>query len=183
VARSRCLWPVFLLAACAGQPADENGPQRRGARPAPDVPRGEVVIVINGNAAGGRHAGLFAGPRLSDPSGSYVAQRADSPQWAGPSLADYVAFQLEDGEDVRVYRFKMGEADFAEIERRVRDAGVTMPLFCASTVQSQIAGVGPFKEIADTFWTSPKALAEQLHRVAGVPGNGGLCSRPTGRPC
>jgi len=183
VARSRCLWPVLLLAACAGLPTDENSPQRRGARPAPDVPRGEVVIVINGNAAGGRHAGLFAGPWLSDPSGSYVNQRADAPQWPGPSLADYVAFQKEDGDDVRVYRFKLREADFAEIERRVRSAGTTMPLFCAATVQGQIAGVGPFKEIPDTFWTSPSALAEQLHRLAVGANGGGTCMRPSGRPC
>ena len=183
MARSRCLWPVLLLAACAGLPTDENSPQRRGARPAPDVPRGEVVIVINGNAAGGRHAGLFAGPWLSDPSGSYVNQRAEAPQWPGPSLADYVAFQKEDGDDVRVYRFKLREADFAEIERRVRSAGTTMPLFCAATVQGQIAGVGPFKEIPDTFWTSPSALAEQLHRLAVGANGGGTCMRPSGRPC
>ena len=183
MARSRCLWPVLLLAACAGQPADENGPQRRGARPAPDVARGEVVVVINGNAAGGRHAGLFAGPWLSDPSGSYVTQRAESPQWTGPSLADYVAFQLEDGDDVRVYRFKLREADFAEIEQRVRSAGTTIPLFCAATVQSQIAGVGPFKEIPDTFWTSPTALAQQLQRLAGNAKGSGICMRPSGSPC
>ena len=183
MARSGRLLPFFLVAACAGAPVDESSPARRGALPAPDVPRGEVVIVINGNAAGGRHAGLFAGPWLSDPSGSYVAQRADSPDWAGPSLADYVAFQLGDGDDVRVYRFKLSEAEFAEIERRVRSAGGTMPLFCAATVQGQIAGVGPFKDIADTFWTSPAALALQLQRLSAVPGNGGACSRPAGRPC
>jgi hypothetical protein len=183
VARSRRLLPLLLLAACAGPAVDESGPAQRGALPAPDVPRGEIVIVINGNAAGGRHAGLFAGPWLSDPSGSYVTRRADSPTWAGPSLADYVAFQLEDGDDVRVFRFKLDEAEFAEIERRVRGAGNTMPLFCAATVQSQIAGVGPFNSIADTFWTSPGALAQQLERLSGVPGKVGVCSRPTGRAC
>jgi hypothetical protein len=180
VARSRCLLIVFVLAACAGLPASEHGP---GARPAPDVPRGEVAIVINGNAAGGRHVGLFAGPWLSDPSGSYVTQRSSAPQWPGPSLADYVAFQLEDGEDVRIYRFKLSEPEFAEVERRVRSAGTTMPLFCAATVQSQIAGVGPFGEIADTFWTSPTALAEQLHRLVGKPLVAGACLRPMGTPC
>ena len=183
MARSHRLLPLFLLAACAGLPLDENAPARRGARPAQDVPRGEVVVVINCNAAGGRHAGLFAGPWLSDPSGSYATQRAESPSWPGPSLADYVAFQLEDGDDVRVFRFKLSEPEFAEVERRVRSAGTAMPLFCAATVQSQIAGIGPFKEIADTFWTSPKALALQLDRLAGIPGKGGQCTRPTGRPC
>ena len=183
MARSPSLLSVLLLAACAGLPTDENAPARRGARPAPDVPRGEVVVVINGNAAGGRDAGLFAGPWLSDPSGSYVTQRADSPQWPGPSLADYVAFQLEDGDDVRVYRFKLREADFAEIERRVRSAGSTMPLFCAATVQSQIAGIGPFSSIADTFWTSPRALAEQLAALAANPALAGACLRGSGAPC
>ncbi|MFY9314884.1 MAG: hypothetical protein WAO95_04915 [Burkholderiales bacterium] len=183
MARSGCLLLVCLLAACAGLPADENSPVRRCSRPAPEVQRGEVVIVVNGNAAGGRHAGLFAGPWLSDPSGSYVTRSADSPQWPGPSLADYVAFQLEDGEDVRVYRFRLGEADFAEIERRVRSAGETMPLFCAATVQSQIVGVGPFKDIADTFWTLPRALAGQLDPLVADPKIADACLRPTGAPC
>ena len=181
--RNSGLLLAFLLAACAQLPVDENAPSRRGARPAPDVQRDEVAIVINGNAAGGRHAGLFAGPWLSDPSGTYVAQRAEAAQWPGPSLADYVAFQLEDGEDVRVFRFRLSEHDFTEVERRVRSAGETMPLFCAATVQSQIAGVGPFKDIADTFWTSPNALAQQLQRIAGGPGSHGTCLRPSGRPC
>lgn len=171
---------ALLLAACAQLQFDENAPARRGA---PDVPRGEVAIVINGNAAGGRHAGLFAGPWLSDPSGSYVTQRANALEWPGPSLADYVAFQLEDGADVRVYRFRLRETDFAEVERRVRSSGSTMPLFCASAVQSHIAGVGPFKDVADTFWTSPNSLALQLQRLAGDPGKGGSCQRPSGKPC
>ncbi|HVP08590.1 MAG TPA: hypothetical protein VMT02_03635 [Burkholderiales bacterium] len=174
------LLPALLLSACAGLPADPDG---RGARPARDVPRGEVAIVINGNAAGGRHAGLFAGPWLSDPSGSYVSQRSGSADWPGPSLADYVAFQLEDGDDVRVFRFRLSERDFAEVERRVRSAGATPPLFCAATVQSQIAGVGPFKEIPDTFWTSPKTLASHLQQLLGRPSIAGACLRPSGTPC
>lgn len=174
------LLSALLLCACAGLPADPNAPA---ARPAPDVPRGEVAIVINGNAAGGRHAGLFAGPWLSDPSGSYIAQRSGSAQWPGPSLADYVAFQLEDGDDVRVFRFRLSERDFAEVERRVRSAGATPPLFCAATVQSQIAGVGPFKEIPDTFWTSPKTLAAHLQQLLGRPSIAGACLRPSGAPC
>jgi hypothetical protein len=180
VRRGLGLLPALLLYACAELPADPSGPV---SRPAPDVARGEVAIVINGNAAGGRHAGLFAGPWLSDPSGSYLGQRAQSTGWPGPSLADYVAFQLEDGEDVRVYRFRLSGPDYAEIERRVRGAGTTMPLFCAATVQSQIAGVGPFKDIADAFWTSPAALAEQLQRLLGRPAVAGACLRPTGKPC
>lgn len=174
------LLPALLLSACAGLAADPDG---RGARPAPDVPRGEVAVVINGNAAGGRHAGLFAGPWLSDPSGSYVTQRAGSPAWPGPSLADYVAYQLEDGDDVRVFRFRLSEPEFAEIERRVRSASGTIPLFCAATVQGQIAGVGPFKDVADAFWTSPSALAEQLQRLVGRPSVVGACLRPSGAPC
>ena len=171
---------VLLLNACSGLPVDGNRPD---ARPAPDVPRGEVAIVINGNAAGGRHAGLFAGPWLSDPSGSYVAQRSGSPKWSGLSLADYVAYQLEDGDDVRVYRFKLNGADYAEIERRVRTASGTMPLFCAATVQSQIAGVGPFREIAGTFWTSPASLALELQRLLGRPTITGACLQAKGDPC
>jgi len=185
VARSVRLLLVFLLAACADLvPIDDPEPSLGGPRARlRDVAANEVVVVINNNAAGGRHSGLFAGRELSDPSGSYVSQRSGTPGWTGPSLDDYVAFQLEDGTNVRVYRFTLQARDFAEIERRVRNAGATAPLFCAVTVQNQIAGVGPFAGIGETGWTSPSALARRLDELVGGSVTAGACLRPTGNSC
>jgi hypothetical protein len=174
---------VLLLAACADlSPVDDPEAKHAGRRARlADVAPDEVVLVINNNAAGGRHSGVFAGHELSDPSGSYVFQRSSTPGWPGATLDDYVAFQLEDGPKVRVYRFKLSAAEFAEIERRIRATGVTPPLFCAVAVQNQIAGVGPFAGITDTGWTSPSALARRLDALVGS--RAGACLRPSGRPC
>ena len=185
MARSVRLLLVFLLAACADlAPTYDPDPKlaERRTRLA-DVAPDEVVIVINNNAAGGRHSGMFAGRELSDPSGSYVFQRTGTPGWAGPSLDDYVAFQLEDGANVRVYRFRLQADDFAEIERRIRSAGVTPPLFCAVAVQNQIAGVGPFARLEVTGWTSPSALARRLDPLVGGSVTAGACLRPSGSRC
>jgi hypothetical protein len=185
VARSIRLLLVFLLAACADlAPINDPDPQRieRRARLA-DVAPDEVVIVINNNAAGGRHSGMFAGRELSDPSGSYVFQRSGTPGWPGPTLDDYVAFQLEDGANVRVYRFRLQAPDFAAVERRIRSTGVTPPLFCAVAVQNQIAGIGPFAGIEETGWTSPSALARRLDPLVGKPVTAGACLRPSGNSC
>jgi hypothetical protein len=185
VARSFSLLLVFFLSACAELPAvvdPEPKPAAPRARLADSAP-GEVVIVINNNAAGGRHAGLFAGGQLSDPSGSYVTVRSSDPRWPGASLDDYVAFQLEDGDDVRVYRFRLKAPDAAVIEQRVRSAGFTAPLFCAATVQNQLAGVGPFADIAEITWTSPSALAQRLDLALRRPAVAGACLRPSGKAC
>ena len=185
MARGIPLLLVFFLAACADlSPVDDPDPKQ----PVPrarlaDVAPDEVVIVINNNAAGGRHSGLFAGRELSDPSGSYVFQRSNTPGWPGTSLDDYVAYQLEDGRNVRIYRFRVKAPEFAEIERRIRATGVTAPLFCAVAVQNQIAGVGPFAGIAETGWTSPSALARRLDALVGRAATAGACLRPSGSPC
>jgi hypothetical protein len=185
VARSCRLLLVAFLAACADLvPVGDSSPLHAAQRVRlADVEADEVVIVINNNAAGGRHSGMFAGRELSDPSGSYLFQRSGTPGWPGASLDDYVAFQLEDGANVRVYRFRLQASDFAEIERRIRGTGVTPPLFCAVAVQNQIAGVGPFAGIEETGWTSPSALARRLDPLVGSPVAGGTCLRPSGSLC
>ncbi len=163
MARGCLLLLAILLGGCAGVlPAD--APAKLVPHPdhLPDAGPDEVVVIINNNAIGGTHAGLFAGGLLSDPSGSYVEKRSLDSNWKGPSLSDYVAFQLDDGDNVRVYRFKLNAKDFSVVEQRVRGAGVTPPLFCAVAVQNQIAGVGPFVGLEPTGWTSPAALAERL---------------------
>jgi hypothetical protein len=154
-------------------------PRTRLAEPAAN----EVVVVINNNAAGGTHSGMFAGTRLSDPSGSYVAERSRDASWPGPSLDDYVRFQLEDGEDVRVYRFRLDQRDFARIDERLRNEGPTAPLFCAAAVQNHLAGVGPFAGIPRVWWTTPSALAERLDALALGRAQAGVCLRPAGEPC
>ena len=178
----------YLVLACLGacsqlppapEPAQALAPARRLAQPS----ELEVAIVVNNNAIGGSHAGMFAAGRLSDPSCSYVSLRSRDPAWPGVSLDDYVRFQLEDGENVRIYRFRLAARDFAVIDERIRNESITPPLFCAAAVQNHIAGVGPFSGIATVGWTSPSALAERLDALVGARDTAAACVRPSGVPC
>ena len=143
----------------------------------------EVAIVVNNNAIGGSHTGMFAGGRLSDPSGSYVSVRSRDPAWPGVSLNDYVRFQRQDGEDVRIYRFRLEARDFAIIDGRLRSESATPALFCAATVQNHVAGIGPFAGIEPVWWTSPAALAERLDTLVDARSAAAACIRPSGVPC
>src|SRR5512147_2217868 len=121
----------YLILACLGAcsqlppppPESAQAAVRRLAQPS----EYEVAIVVNNNAIGGSHAGMFAGGRLSDPSGSYVSVRSRDPAWRGVSLDDYVRFQRQDGEDVRIYRFRLEAHDFAVIDGRLRNESPTPP--------------------------------------------------------
>lgn len=143
----------------------------------------EVVIIVNDNAAGGNHAGMFAGKRLSDPSGTYRTVRAEDATWAGPTLRDYLGYQLNDGENVRVYRFTLARADFEMIKTRIAEAGWEMPFFCAASVRNKLAGVGPFSHLEATGWTSPTGLGILLDQMLQDPEVAGICEKPNGKPC
>ena len=95
------------------------------AEPASD----EVVVVINDNAFGGNHAGLFAGSLLIDPAGSYVGVRGEDATWQGPTLADYARYQTVDGPNIRFYRFRLQPQAFASIEQRIRASGLRRRCF------------------------------------------------------
>lgn len=143
----------------------------------------EVVVVVNYNAPAGNHAGLWAGPLLADPAGSYRTIRARDPAWAGPSLADYVRYQMEDGDRVLSYRFTLPEPAFQAIRSRVGQAGPTTPLFCGAAVQNLIAGVGPFAAVPAVWWSSPAELADHLAPLHGRPDAPGVCQWPDGEAC
>lgn len=177
---------VFVLAAalfygCAvtPPPAGEFG------KPVslPELAVDEVAIVLNLNTTLGNHAGMFVGATLSDPAGSYRGVRSGEPGWKGPDLADYVRFQMNDGDKIQIYRFKLVKADFSTIESRVLNFGVGAPLFCAADVQNQIAGVGPFSTIKPIWWTSPADLGEKLRALVGDAVTQGVCTWPSGRSC
>jgi hypothetical protein len=143
----------------------------------------EVAIVLNLNAAIGNHAGMFVGSRLSDPAGSYLSVRAEESGWQGPSLQDYIRFQQDDGYRIHVYRFKLATADIDAIVARIADFGPHMPLFCAADIQNQIAGIGPFAAVAQVWWTSPAALADELARLVNHSLAKGACVWPDGNLC
>jgi hypothetical protein len=138
----------------------------------------EAVIVINGNAVGGNHAGLFAGLDLLDPAGSYRGVRAQDPRWAGPTLADYVRYQMLDGDNIRIYRFRLGAGDFDALRARVNGAGGFMPFFCAVDVHNTLAGIGPFAQLSPAGWATPLGLAGLLDGL-----DGGACALPDSRMC
>lgn len=148
-----------------------------------DPAANEVVIVVNNNSAGGNHAGMFAGAHLIDPAGSYFGVRSRDKDWIGPSLTDYVRYQMVDGQNIRVYRFALDGPEFEAIEIRMMNAGITAPLFCAAAVQNIVAGVGPFQELGTVWWTSPSALAKALNPVSHGPRPVGVCVMPDESPC
>lgn len=143
----------------------------------------EVIVVVNDNALGGNHAGLFAGTLLIDPAGSYFGRRGVDKAWQGPTLADYARFQTVDGLKIRLYRFLLKPRAFSEIARRVRDAGPTPPLFCASTVQNLLADAEPFKGIESVGWTTPAALGRLLDGLTRGEAAIGECQNLDASPC
>jgi hypothetical protein len=180
----------LLLSACASIPADNSEPVRVGEdRPAATIclaepGTNEVVVVINDNSAVASHVGLFAGASLSDPSGTYLGTRPlEDKTWKGPTLRDYLAYQMKDGPKVRSYRFTLAQPDFAAIESRLALAGWTMPLFCAASVQNHLAGIGPFNILDSVWWTSPRELDTQMQRIIQRPEQPGRCEMPDGKPC
>ena len=149
------------------------------AEPAAD----EVVVVINDNAFGGNHAGLFAGSLLIDPAGSYVGMRGEDASWQGPTLADYARYQTVDGPNIRFYRFRLQPLSFISIEQRIRASGFTPPLFCAAAVQNLLAGVAPFDTLEHTGWTSPTELGRILDTLTQGKAAAGECQKLDATPC
>lgn len=147
------------------------------AEPATD----EVVIVINNNSVGGTHAGVFAGLRLNDPSGTYVGKRMEDKSWPGPSLSDYVVFQKEDGDKIQLYRFRLAADKFKALDERMAAAGPTPPLFCAAEVKHLIGGIEPFSGIVRDGWISPAGLAELLDKLTRE--QVGTCEMPDTSSC
>lgn len=143
----------------------------------------EVVVVINDNAFGGNHAGLFAGKLLIDPAGSYFGVRTQDKDWSAPTLADYARYQTVDGLNIRLYRFSLQAQAFAAIVQRIHNAGATPPLFCASAVQNLLAGISPFDAIEPTGWTSPSALGHRLDPLTRGEGAIGVCQKLDASPC
>jgi hypothetical protein len=159
----------------------ESAPEAdiRLAEPAPD----EVVVVLNVNALGGNHAGLFAGKLLIDPAGSYVWTRGQDTTWQGPTLRDYARYQTVDGLKIRFYRFHLKPQAFAALVQRMRDAGSTPPLFCASAVQNLLADIAPFDLVKRVGWTTPTALANVLDALIQGKDARGECQKLDASPC
>lgn len=144
----------------------------------------EAVIVINNNAIGGTHVGLFAGSRLNDPAGSYVGKRSENKDWPGPSLADYVSFQREeDGDRILIYRFRLAPEDFKALDARMSSTGPGLPLLCAVEVNNLIAGIGPFGAIENAGWTTPASLAERLDHLLRQGQLPSECVMPDNQAC
>ena len=149
------------------------------AEPASD----EVVVVLNVNALGGNHAGLFAGTQLIDPAGSYASVRGRDKGWTGPTLRDYARYQTVDGLKIRFYRFRLKPQTFSAIVQRIRESGTTPPLFCASAVQNLLADIAPFDIVKRVGWTTPTALARLLDALTHGEGAVGECQQLDGTRC
>lgn len=141
----------------------------------------ELVVVVNNNGFWGGHAGLMLGTRLSDPAGSYHHRRARLSGWLGPSLADYVKFQTEDGLQIETYRFTLAPADAAAVLSHLPEADAAAPLYCATAVLNAIAGIGPFAGLTAVGWITPAALAQRLRPL--VDAAAGTCEQIDANPC
>jgi len=75
------------------------------------------------------------------------------------------------------YRYSLGADDFSAIYKRQAENNGGAP-FCATDVQNCIAGIGPFKAIQPTWFTTPNPLAGRLKSQAA-----GYCTRPDGTKC
>ncbi|GEM_PF-1191756 len=182
------LGAAFALAGCAqprstpqtSPPPIGNGyPEKLNiTEPGPQ----EVVVIINDNTQM-VHAGLFAGAKLLDPAGSYEGTRRLDSQWPGPSLQDYVRFQLEDGPVVKLYRVTLSAEHFAQVKTRMEAAGRAVPLFCAAKVQNILSGIGPFAAVPDAWLVSPAVLAGHLDKIVAVAPASAACYWPNGASC
>lgn len=143
----------------------------------------EVVVVINDNALGGNHAGLFAGKILYDPAGSYVGMRRQDKTWSAASLADYARYQTTDGLKVRFYRFRLSEQAMTQLQQRIADASPTPPLFCASAVQNVLVGIAPFDGLESTGLTTPSALGRRLDSLIRGASAVGECQQLDATRC
>ena len=186
VAAALFLWTAFFIT--GGCTATYREPEETAATPSYRVviaepALNEVVIVINNNAGFGTHAGMFVGSRLFDPAGGYVNARQMVGDWNGPTLRDYIQFQLEDGNRIQTFRFVLTPEDISVVDLRVANAGMGKPLYCAADVRDQIAGVGPFKALAAGEWLSPAGLADLLLPYVEGPGAAGACVWANGAPC
>lgn len=171
---------ALILNACTHHPT----PLQASPTPLADIREPgptEVVVVINANSFAGSHAGLFAGARLYDPSGTYAGSRSEAPGWHAPALADYLRYHLRDGPHVHLYRFRLTQSEFDAISTRISRAGWTMPMFCAAGVQDILAGIGPFKALEPSWWTSPLQLGKRLQGMAPVSVVSGECAEA--QPC
>lgn len=144
--------------------------------------QGEVVIVVNNNIKM-VHAGMFVGSALLDPAGSYLQTRREQAGWPGTSLQDYVRFQLEDGPEVRVYRFSLAPASVIAIRTRVESAGRTAPLFCAAKVQNIISGIAPFEHVPSAWLITPATVGQHLDLLIAQDPQSGQCNWPDGSSC
>lgn len=177
---------LLLLTACAGVPPVPYAPppplnQTSDLRlREPDS--SEVVVVVNDNN-NQVHAGMFVGSTLVDPAGSYLRVRGGERDWPGVTLKDYIHFQLEDGPEVRLYRFHLSGEALASLKTRVEQVGFTPPLFCAAKVQNLISGIPPFQNVPDAWLVSPAVVGQHLDVILRDNRASGVCNWPDGSSC
>lgn len=179
---------LALLAACSSVPPLPYSPPPLIGLEYPDrlaisEPLSDEVVVVVNNNIKMVHAGMFAGSVLLDPAGSYLSTRPEQTDWTGTSLVDYVRFQLEDGPNVKVYRFRPAAASFAVIKARVVAAGRTAPLFCAAKVQNILSGVAPFEQVPSAWLISPATVGRHLDQVIKQDARAGACYWLDGSSC
>jgi RHS repeat-associated protein len=162
--------------------------------------RESKVVIVHSRVLGmdvGYHAAVRVDnggggePVLFDPGGSYQPTK-DEPrgssgnfQGKDASLAKYVKWQRDDGDNPVVYRFSTTAEEEKIIASRFgyspdaskdasKDPGAGS---CASAVSGAVSGVGPFKKIKQVLL--PGSLEDQLKKAGPGSGDG---ARTLGQP-
>ena len=136
-------------------------------------------VMINNNGLLG-HAGMMLEQPgkdsvLFDPGGHYRAGDPVNPRpWGGDAFYgkevdfnDYLNHQRQDGPDVNVYHFPLGNDEADQIRARINERDAASPGTCASETSNVLQGIGPFKDL-DHSWT-PSGLGSDMQRLQAPP--------------
>ena len=124
-----------------------------------------TIIVVNLNGTG--HVGIWTSrgngdgtPSLYDPNGGFTkygtASRGSGESFAGDdaNLANYIRFQLDDGNDVTTYIFDTTEAEEIALAESGVETGSSRVLDCASRSSSALRTTERFRALKQSFTPS-----------------------------
>ena len=130
-----------------------------------------TIVIVNGNGTG--HAGIWTSrgneggtASIYDPNGSFTNYGKGKPGSGSmlfgedANLANYIRFQLEDGNDLTTYIFDTTEAEEVEITDAAQFAGTFNLLDCAFSTSRVLRSKERFKGLELSF--SPSELKSAM---------------------
>jgi uncharacterized Zn-binding protein involved in type VI secretion len=148
--------------------------------------KGFVAVFINNNGKWtGEHASVFIGDMndkdriLYDPCGSYDKGKREGRLGTrggdvlGAEQYDYKGYydyHREDGEDIKVFPFRITKKEEKQIRNRILDPDLlgSCDMDCTVRTREVLRGIGPFKDLksSGTFMRrTPKSLTEDMNTI------------------